>query len=699
MYGMSRIFNGFIPGKRAYRTGFRCLRWVRCLACLAAMAIPGGALSPGTAAAAPPDLTEMSIEELMNMQVYSVSRRLQSLQDSAAAVFVITGEDIRRSGATSIPEALRMAPGIEVARIDSNKWAITSRGFNSLFANKLLVLIDGRSVYTPLFSGVFWDVQDTLLEDVDRIEVIRGPGAAMWGANAVNGVINVITKSARDSQGGLLAVGAGNVERGFGEARFGGKRGEDFFYKAYAKYFDRKEGQDALGNGGSDQWDYLRGGFRVDWEPSQRDTFTLQGDIYGGNTGQTLTVVDLSSSSLYRTFDERTDNSGGNVLARWTRSLTNGSEARLQTYYDRTNRELAEETVTADIYDVDFQHRFRLGDRQEIVWGLGGRIYSDRVRNGSVVTFHPEGSDDYLLSGFVQDEIDLLPRQVRLTLGVKGEQERYSGFEFMPNARLLWTPDPRHSLWAAISQAVRTSSRADRDIAIDVAALPAGAPENPFPAPLLVSVYGNPAFDSEKLTAYEMGFRMQPTAWISLDVALFYNEYDKLRTSAPGTPFLDPSPFPHFVFPRTIANESDGETYGGELAVDLRPLDTWRLQATYSYLRIQLHGKTGNDPSAEIDEGMSPQQHASIRSLMDLHKDVELDLAVRYVDSLPALGVPYYVAVDARLGWRPRPGLELSVAAQNLFDDRHPEFAPEGNLMIHTTESPRSVYGKVTWRF
>lgn len=657
---------------------------------------------PWSAFAAPPpvvSLESMTIEELMNIQVYSVSRKLQRVQDSAAAVFVITGEDIRRSGATSIPEALRMAPGLDVARIDGNKWAVTSRGFNSQFANKLLVLIDGRSVYTPLFSGVFWDVQDTLLEDVDRIEVIRGPGAALWGANAVNGVINILTKTAKQSQGGLLTAGAGNVENGFGGGRVGGKRGDTLFYKAHAKYFNRDGGFDARGDKGSDQWNLLHGGFRLEWEPSERGQFNLQGDIYGGKVGQRLTAADLSSPSLTRTFDERSDVSGGNVLGRWTRKRTDGSEFRLQAYYDRTGRLIEEARLSQDIFDVDFQHRFRVGERQEILWGLGGRMWQDRAEGGTMFVLDPVHGREHMFSGFVQDEIDLLPRLLRLTLGTKIEYNRHSDFEFQPNARLIWTPDPRHSLWGAVSRAVRTSSRADRDISLDIAVLPAGAPGNPFPAPLLVTLKGNPEFDSEKLIAYETGYRVRPTDRISLDGTLFFNDYDKLRTGIPGTPFLNPLPFPHFVLPQTLANEADGETFGGELAVDWRPTDTLRLQATYTYLRIQLHNKTGNDPAAERDEKRSPQQQASFRSSVDLRKDLELDLAVRYVDPLPDLHVPAYVALDARLGWKPLPGLEIAIAAQNLFDRRHPEFAPEGSLLVHTTESPRSVYGKVTWTY
>jgi iron complex outermembrane receptor protein len=663
---------------------------------LAACAHPVAAF----AAPLPADSIEsMTLEELMNIPVYSVSRKLQRIQDSAAAVFVITGEDIRRSGATSIPEALRMAPGIDVARIDANKWAITSRGFNSQFANKLLVLIDGRSVYTPLFSGVFWDVQDTLLEDVDRIEVIRGPGAALWGANAVNGVINILTKTAKQSQGGLLTAGAGNVEKGFGGARVGGNHGDALFYKAYAKYFNRDGGMDARGNEGSDQWNLLHGGFRVEWEPSERGQFNVQGDIYGGKVGQVLTALDLSSPSFTRTFDERSDVSGGNVLGRWTRKLTNGSEFRLQAYYDRTGRQIVETRQSQDIYDVDFQHQFRMGERQEIIWGLGGRMSRDRIEGGTMVAFDPVHTHEHMFSGFVQDEIDLLPQRVRLTLGTKVEYNQHSDFEFQPNARLIWTPNPHHSLWAAVSRAVRTSSRADRDISLDSVVLPAGAPGNPFPAPLLVTLNGNPKFESEKLIAYEMGYRVRPTDRLTLDGTLFFNDYEKLRTSTPGTPFLNPLPFPHFVLPQTISNEADGVTFGGELAVDWRPIDTWRLQATYTYLRIQLHNKTGNDPTAESDEKRSPQQQVSFRSSVDLRKDLELDLAVRYVDPLPDFHVSGYVALDARLGWKLLPGLEIAVAAQNLFDKRHPEFAPEGFLLIHTTESPRSVYGKITWTY
>ncbi|MRR07522.1 MAG: TonB-dependent receptor, partial [Deltaproteobacteria bacterium] len=393
------------------------------------------------------NLSELGLEDLMNIQVTSVSKKEQKLSDAAAAVFVVTREDIRRSGATSIPEVLRMVPGIQVARLDANKWAVSARGFNDRFADKLLVLMDGRTVFTPLFSGVYWDVQDTMLEDIDRIEVVRGPGAALWGANAFNGVINIITKHSQETQGGLLSAGGGTEERGFGGARFGGRVGDDTYYRLYAKYFSRDAGVDASGDRGEDDWSVLRGGFRVDSDLSANDSVTVQGDIYRGKEGETYTIP-LLIPPFSRTFDWDTDIAGSNILSRWTRTLSDTADMTLQLYYDRTERDMAIIGEDRDTIDVDFQNRFKCGSRHEIVWGWGYRFSHESITNKVAITFAPNRRSDNLYSFFAQDDISLIEDRLRLVLGSRFEHNEFTGWEIQPNIRLIWTPDYRQTVWA-----------------------------------------------------------------------------------------------------------------------------------------------------------------------------------------------------------------------------------------------------------
>src|SRR6202165_2341930 len=417
-----------------------------------------------------PDVPAITLEDLMNLQVTSVSKRAQKLADAAAAIFVITQDDIRRSGASSIPEALRMAPGLEVARIDENKWAIGSRGFNGRFDNKLLVLIDGRSVYTPLFSGVYWNVQDVLLEDIDRIEVIRGPGATLWGANAVNGVINIISKKTKDTQSAVVTAGAGSEERGSGGFRYGSKIG-DTSYRAYGKYFNWGPSVYPSGMTAHDGWDALRGGFRADWTPAGADSLTLQGDIYRSKYGETLTGPSLSSP-YSGTCPNNGKYSGGNILGRWNHS-SEGSSMSLQMYYD--NMTIADNSLFVDhqnIFDMDFQHGFHVGDSQQFVWGLGYRSIRDRNDSSFSVSLQPNQVTLNHFSAFVQDEISLVDNRLRLTFGSKFEHNDFTGFEVQPNARLLWTLTPNQSVWTAVSRAVRTPALTEEGLRLNSAAIP-----------------------------------------------------------------------------------------------------------------------------------------------------------------------------------------------------------------------------------
>jgi iron complex outermembrane recepter protein len=642
------------------------------------------------------DLLDLPLEELMNIEVTSVSKKEEKLFKAPAAVYVITQEDIRRSGATCIPEALRLVPGLQVSRINSNSWAITSRGFQNQFANKLLVLIDGRSVYNSQYSGIFWDVQDVMLEDVERIEVVRGPGGTLWGANAVNGVINVITKKAQDTQGLLVTGGAGNEERDFGAVRYGGKAGEDAYYRVYAKYFDRDSasGQSAgfapppppgggspppypgggtPDTGATDDWDMFRTGFRTDWNTAGDNRLTFQGDLYFGNVGMTASRLSFPVS-----FDQEpadiTQDSGGNVLGRWTRTLSETSDMTLQVYYDKVRRMESNFKQVDDTYDMDFQHRFALDTRQEIIWGLGYRYNVNSLKSRSPVTFDPEVRRSDVVSCFLQDEIGLVPDLLSLTLGSKLEHNDYTGFEVQPSTRLMWTPDERDTIWAAVSRAVRVPSRTDNDVRIQMN---------------WSSIFGSDDVVSEEVIAYELGYRVSPSKMLSLDFATFYNVYDDLVTAERIAGDGD-----------TYDNKMHGETYGGEVTANWAVADYWRLSPGYTFTIMQLHLDRSSTPaSPESEEDNVPQNQVQLRSYLDLPHNLELDTAVYYVDALPGPDIPAYFRVDARLAWQIRKGLELALVGQNLLDSHHPEFRSFTGGPQSYYEIQRSAYVKLTYRF
>lgn len=655
----------------------------------------------GEAGAQGPREGEMTGEALLFLElptVVTAAKREQPLSEVPAAVHVITQEDIRRSGAASIPELLRLVPGIEVARINANMWAITARGFNARFANKLLVLLDGRVVYDPEFAGVFWDVQDTLLEDIDRIEVIRGPGGTLWGANAVNGVINIITKRAEATQGTLLSARAGSEERFSGSVRRGGRLGETGHWRVYAKYFDRDEGEGAAGSEAADDWRQWRTGFRLDGKGGKRDDLTLQGDLYGGKSGAGVSLSTLTSP-FRKTFTTDDEVSGANLLGKWKRTLSASSDLVFQLYYDRAERERLTEDFRRDrdTFDLDFQHRLSPGERQEIVWGLGYRYNRDDFGNTFSVSFHPDSRETHLLSAFVQDEIALVPERWFFTIGSKLEHNDFTGFEIQPSARLRWAPSRRHTLWTAVTRAVRTPSRSQDDIRINFLVLP---PFGPPPATKQVfSILGDRSTDAEELWAFEAGWRSSPTERLSLDVAAFYNDYDNLSTLESATPFAETLGGETVkVVPLTFCNDLKGETYGVEVSADWRATEKWRWSAAYSFLRLQLHGdsKQARD-EAEETEGSSPRNQFQLRSQLNLPHNLEFDAALYYVDNLSAQDVPSYLRLDTRLGWRPVKDVEVSLALFNLLDDHHPEFGPSEGTAL--TEVERSFYAKVTWRF
>jgi iron complex outermembrane receptor protein len=644
---------------------------------LAALAL---AQATGTAAASEDDgdLSRLSIEDLMEIEVTSFSKHAQRLSETPAAVTVLTGEDIRRSGMTTVPDALRMVPGLHVANIDASTWAITSRGFNSQFANKLLVMIDGRSVYTPLFSGVYWDVQDLVLEDIDRVEVIRGPGGTVWGANAVNGVINIITKEAKETQGLLVSSAAGSHERAIGAGRWGGAIGDDAHYRAYVKYSKRTEFDDGRLGRANDDTETIRGGFRTDWSLTPDDTLTVQGDYYDGTSGETQLTTAQSDSDV----------SGGNVLARWSHEFSEDSHLRAQLYYDRTARygNLLDEE--RDTVDLELQHRLRPHPRHDVVWGAGYRMTSDDVDSSGFVAFDPESRTVHLANAFVQDQITLIQDRLRLTLGTKLEHNDYSGFEVQPSARVLWTPHERHAFWGAISRAVRTPSRAENDVALLV-------PQSPTVFSLLA---GSGSFDSEDLLAFEAGYRSRPIDAVSIDLATYYNLYEDLRSLEPG-PVIPDFPFPGAT---TLSfsgeNRYDGVGYGVELSATWDPTEYWRLTAGYTFMKVRMDRRGDSlDFASESQEEDTPTDQVHFLSRLDLPWHLQFDTSLYYVDAVENQDIPSYVRLDLRLGWQPRPGIDVSLVGQNLAEARHLEFGPSFTRL--PTQVPRSVYGRVTWRY
>jgi iron complex outermembrane receptor protein len=609
-------------------------------------------------------LKRLSLDELQAIEVTSVSKHPEKLSGAASSIQVITGDDIRRAGATSLPEALRLASNLQVAQVDSRAWAITARGFNNSSANKLLVLVDGRAVYTPLHAGVFWDVQDTLLEDIERIEVISGPGATLWGDNAVNGVINISTKNARDSQGVLVTGGGGSELRGAGGMRYGGHVGTDVRFRAYGKYFGRDSSALPIGRQATDDWTMGQGGFRLDWDTSRVSHMTVQSDVYDGRIAQPGTNHIAAS--------------GSNVLGRWSRTLSKDSDLSLQLYYDRTHRNIPG-TFTEDLqtYDADFQHRFRVGAGHDVVWGLGYRASIDDEGNSAVLSFLPAHLSQRWLNGFVQDEMPLGTDRLRLTLGTKVEHNDYTGVELQPSGRLAWTLTRRQTLWGAISRAVRTPSRIDRDFFVPVAL---GS------ASFLLA--GGPDFVSEDVRAYELGYRSEPHDRLSLTVATFQNDYGHIRSLEQLAP---PAPFP-----LVLANGQTGNSHGAELTAEYRVTDWWRLRSGYTAMRLHLRPDPGStDKSFGSTESHDPNHFGTLRQSLDLPAHLQFDAAFRYVGQIANQTVQAYGELDERFAWQATPALECSIVGQNLLHAHHAEFGAP----VTRKEAERGVHAKLVWRF
>jgi len=637
------------------------------------------------------DLPSLSLEALMKIKISSVAKKSQPLSHSAAAIYVITHEDIQKMGYTTIPDALRVVPGLHVAQIDANKWAITARGFNDRFANKLLVLMDGRTLYTPLYSGVYWDVQDTVMEDIERIEVIRGPGGTLWGANAVNGVINIITRQANQTTDGLAAVNIGNQEKSV-TIRQGNKFSETLDGRAYAKFFDRNNFVNAQNNESPDTWDMRLAGFRFDWQQSASDALTFQGDIYQSHASQVVNLTTLTPPGNTQALDNYTS-SGTNLMFKWHETLSNQSERSIKLYYDQTERDeivLASEIKT---FDVEAQHRFPINQQHELTWGIGYRHVSDQLEDSFTVQFSDDRISTEKFSLFAQDEIKI-SKDYTLTIGSKFEHNDYSGFEAQPSMRMLWQASDKDSVWGAVSRAVRTPSRSHSDIQINVTAQPGP------PVPKLISIIGNKAYDAEDLIAWEIGYRGQPREKTTLDITGFYHLYQHLSSREPSTPTIVTTPSPtHIHISRILQNGMKGESYGIEVTSGWQAAKNWRLNAGATWLKLNLTARSNsNDTSTEKDtEGKNPEYQYHLRSQLNLSSKLTWNTAFYYVDEITTYQVPAYTRVDTVLEWRYSSEIEVSFVGNNIFNQHHKEYSTQG--VVVASEVPRSFYARVKWLY
>ncbi|HKV46972.1 MAG TPA: TonB-dependent receptor plug domain-containing protein [Candidatus Acidoferrales bacterium] len=643
------------------------------------------------------NLKTLSLAQLGNVNVTSVSKEPIPMQRTPAAIYVLTQDDIRRSGATSVPELLRTVPGVEVARIDSDHWSIGIRGFGSEFSKSVLVLIDGRSVYSPLFSGVYWNVQNVMLEDVQRIEVVRGPGGTIWGANAVDGVINIITKNSAETHGLVVSSGAGNVDQGTGAFRYGAGNGAGTNFRIYGMAFGR-DAEIHPDHAPFDAWQMGQGGFRIDRDRGGRDRFTLQGDAYKGYNGERVTMALYSPPSTL-TIDDAHDVSGANVLGRWRRQINGQSDIELQGYYDRTSRLSPQLNDIRNTLDIDFMYHRSLGARNDLLMGAGARWSADNItQKFATLNFTSGQETDSIYSGFLQDQITIAPGRVALTIGSKFEHNNRSGFDVQPSARALWTPARRQAFWAAVTRAVRTPSRLDQDLQLTELLLPS--------PPFYLRVTGSPSFKSEQMLGTGAGSRTLIAGNLYLDAALFYNNYDDLYGYGPATTSVETSPAPtHIVLQLPLANATKGDTAGFEIAPDWKPFDWWELKGSYSYLHLHVGDKprstgTYNSLVTLSDNGSSPHHQIEAQSLFELPRKVEVDMTYRFVSALPAqtstppgATVNGYSTGDFRVGWQPNGRIGISFVGQNLFQPQHAEFSGDDGPLVGIR---RSYYGKIT---
>jgi iron complex outermembrane receptor protein len=643
----------------------------------------------------PEDLSKLSVEDLMNVEVTSVSKKEQKVSQTAAAIFVITQEDIHRSGANNIPDLLRMVPGVNVAQINANIWAISVRGFDGEFSNKLLVMLDGRIVYLPTFSGVFWDVLDVPLEDIERIEVIRGPGGATWGANAVDGVINIITSKASESRGGMVVAGAGNLDQGFGTLQYGGTFGKSTDYRVFAKYFNQDHLPGLAGPNGGDGWHVLRGGFRVDSKLSAKDDLAVTGDIYSSRTGDIGGTVNSIASPVVQAEFSESNTTGGYVQADWIHRQSERSDTSLQVSFDRYRRnDVLRET--RNTLDLDFAHHFRWGSRQDVVWGVGYRYSSSTTDGNLLFSLNPPDLNTQLFSAFLQDEVALIPQRLSFIAGAKIEHNYYTGFGVMPTLRATWALQERQMVWAAISRALRTPSEIDTASQLTVGGfVPPGGP------PVLIRIVGNPAFQDEREINYEVGYRIQSQDRLSVNLTAYYNSYSQLQTSEPEPSFPETAPPPpHIIMPLNYENLMRGETHGIEAFATWKVTSRWTLTPAYAFEGIHLHLDPSSQDTTSVaaGEGSSPRQWARLGSHVALGHNFAWDASANFVGRLASPAVASYTRIDSQISWHLREHLSASLVGQNLAQDHHIEFLNTGGTGF-SNYMKRSGYVKLTWRF
>ncbi len=632
-------------------------------------------------------LKGLTLEQLGQIEVTTVSKSPVAVSRTPAAIYVITQDDIHRSGAASLPEALRLAPGVEVARIDGVKWAIGIRGFQSRLSRNVLVLIDGRTVYSPLFHGVYWEVQETLMEDIERIEVIRGPGGTIWGANAVNGVINIITKRARDTKGTLVSAGAGSVEQATVDLRHGGGNGTGFDYRVYGKAFERGP-EFHRDNRNFDDFRRAQAGFKTEWVVNPRDTLTVQGDIYDGRDGESYQLTRLSPPSTY-IVDRNGRLSGGNVLALWKRDLGSGSDLQIQTYYDRVNREQPNQKELRDTFDVDLVHHLALSDRHSLIWGLGARISLGRIPPVvPTITFEPTHRTDHLFTGFIQDEIQIAKNKLSLTLGSKILQSSYTGLDGQPSARLLWTPSTRQTLWGGVTRAVRTPS--DIEDTLTTTSLRSSNPV------AFTRTTGDRIFTSETMLGYEIGYRQLVRPDLSLDLVGYYNRYNHLLSLEPQASYFDPTAN-GTIYPQVNRNGVYGTTAGLELAANWKPRRWWRIEGSYAWLNMDMHKRADSMDTTTVAslKGSSPGHQVVVQSYIGLPGHLEFTQIFRSISGLPAQQVTGYRTADVRLSWQKFSHLEFGITGRNLLQPHHAEFSGDPGPLVGIR---RSVSADITWR-
>lgn len=668
--------------------------------CTLAAVLAGALTLPLDAQKAPPDLTNASLEELMNIEVYSVAKKPQRMGATAASVYVISADDIRRSGMRSVPELLRLAPGVQVAHTQSGGWAISIRGFADEFANKLLVLVDGRSVYDELYGGTFWHLQDMLVDDIERIEVIRGPGAAMWGINAVNGVINIVTKEARETEGHLVKFAAGSETEVNGAARSGGNLGSDAAYRVTAYYAGHGPfaSADARQPASRYGWDARRVDFRLDWSPTPQDAVQVTGS--GGLSRSGHRFVFPTPGNLYPAPRDQRDSSDSETLqVRWEHRFSDESSITVRAAWTATDNELETVHPHAVIGEFEFLHNLTYS-RNALTWGLNYRDVSHSVPAVPEVMVTPAGTSQDTYAGFVADEFELLRDNLFVLAGVHVSDNQFTGIEVQPTARLLWTPSKRFTGWAAVSRAVRTPTLFERNFSAYVRTMPAQ------PLPVLVHYASNSGFRSEPMISYEAGQRFDLNKRLSVDLSGFMSFYQGLATNVPVQTRLVPptANAPGYVEQlTTFANARYGQSRGAEGSVTWRATSRWKLAGGYSWLRVTTGAYAGQDPALPgYRINQTPHHQFQIRSYHDLTRTLELDSALYYVSSFvdgPQMDIPIprHVRADVRLGWRPNHALEISAGVQNAFDPSHPEMISSGLQQL--LEVPRNVYGSVTWKF